>query len=158
MNKVFWLAAVFAVAVSAGCSSPDQSSLSPDERWSGFPYTMGCTMDSGRDYGGVDPPAPLWAERVTMTHPGGQQVRLSIEFAAPPQTTVGKVVSPFTGQLTNAPGSLIYPITFGPKDGLSLFLSPSADGNGWQADMSTGKADPLNRPDNAALLSVVEIP
>jgi hypothetical protein len=149
VTRVLGLAATFAIAVLAGCSSS-----SPDERWSAFPHTMGCVIDPDpTDDPSLISPAPppsLRVERVTMTHPGGQQVVLSMEFAGPPPTNaLQRVVSPFTGHLVNAPGSMFYIVTVAPKDAQALMLAPSADGKGWDAT----KAD-LNHPHSAAILSV----
>ena len=50
------------------------------ERWSGFPHEIGCTVDKKAG----DAPKSARAQQVTLTHPGGQRVKLSVRFVAPP--------------------------------------------------------------------------
>jgi hypothetical protein len=76
-----WIAAVCAVIVAVvACGAVwwlrPTPPTSDTQRWSGFPHQMGCTAD--------DAPQAVRADQVTLSHLGGQRVKVSVHFVEQP--------------------------------------------------------------------------
>jgi hypothetical protein len=125
----WWVAAVgitvmAVVAVVIFLAVRPSGNTSDDRRWSAFPHTMGCVTDPPNLSMPQDPDAPVVpltdavrVDQVSLTHPGGQEVELSIEFrdAVPPVPRT--VLSPDTGGPEDVPGSIEYTVILGPPAG-----------------------------------------
>ena len=135
---------------------------SDDLRWSAFPHTMGCVTDPPNLSVPQDPSAPVVpltdavrVEQVSLTHPGGQRVELSIEFPdmAPPVPET--IFSPDTGRVEDVPGSISYHVLLvpgpgaDPKSGGPLTLYSPTGGAPWKAHTSK-----LDHPERNTLISV----
>jgi hypothetical protein len=88
-----------------------------------------------------------------LTHPGGQEVELSIEFreAVPPVPRT--VLSPDTGRPEDVPVSIEYTVILGPpagtgRNGRALEIKSPSNGESWKAD-----AHSLDHPENRTLIS-----
>jgi hypothetical protein len=102
-------------------SDKTDSDTTDSDRWSAFPHTMGCTVDTS---GGpmppppgtvaINPPEPTQVQQVILSHPGGQQLAVSIRFAGAPQTS--RFISQFRiGQGDGDPIMISSPISPGPQ-------------------------------------------
>ena len=114
-----------------------------DSRWSAFPHSMACVVQPSnyRPYepGSILAPLPELArvERVTLAHPGGDRVALSIQFShgTPP---LRSVLLPHPALGSNVPLSLKYFVNLIDLDPNShgdehVYLS-TTDGLKWKAD------------------------
>ncbi|MGV0069419.1 hypothetical protein ACRU44_16960 [Mycobacterium colombiense] len=84
------IAAVIMIAWSAGCATHNY-------RWSAFPHTMGCAVDTSPPDMPPEPNPPppgivntyppdmARAKQASLTHPSDQLVALSVEFGQPPK-------------------------------------------------------------------------
>ena len=126
-----------------------------DSRWSAFPHTMACVV-TPLNYQPYEPgiiSAPLLelarVERVTMTHPGGQRIALSIQFShgTPPLRQVN-LPHPALGY--NVPVSLKYDLTIsGQGHGDDNVYLSTTDGTKWKADASGVVIISSNRTEDA---------
>ena len=96
VRRWWWIAAagIGVVAVSAlvtFLALGPNGDASDGLRWSGFPHTMGCTVDTsdtptqGEVLG--YPPDKARANQVTLVHPTDQSLALSVEFRQPATQT-----------------------------------------------------------------------
>ncbi len=88
--KQFWLiiaACGFVVAILAACVFYVIPQYRLSQRWSGFPHTMGCDLDTTwKPAAGEvlrDPPNAGYAESVTVEHPSDQALSVAIAFRGP---------------------------------------------------------------------------
>lgn len=127
--------ALLAVGMTLGVSGCDRS-ISDSERWAALPHTMGCefTPEGNLPVG----PRSSLVRAVTLSHPGGQRLRLDVEFvyAVPPppqmiQTRFGT---------TEAPGSIflafLIHLAGQPDDKVISVDTLGGDSREWRADSS----------------------
>jgi hypothetical protein len=140
---------VAVIAIVVFLAVRPSGNTSDDLRWSAFPHTMGCVTDPPNLSMPQDPDAPVVpltdavrVDQVSLTHPGGQEVELSIEFrdAVPPVPRT--VLSPGTGSPEDVPGSIEYTVTLGPpagtgRNGRALEIEPPSNGESWKAENRT---------------------
>ncbi|BBX30562.1 hypothetical protein GCM10009632_04930 [Mycolicibacterium alvei] len=119
---------------TVGCSIGSGSEV---DRWAALPHTMGCMFLPGDQL--ADPPGAGLVRQVTLSHGGGNRLRLDVEFKirVPPEPRL--IAGRYGPQ--EAPGSITTIIEIRPKhvqgDKLIEVSSPSPKaGHGWTADIS----------------------
>lgn len=123
-----------ACSTSSGSGSQSESNAA---RWSDYPHTMGCVLDDNPAPDWYPPPKSITAEKVTLSHARGDQLRVTIEFVAPLPPTPSTLPNG-NGQTENAIGSITFGVNIqngGFKDSLSI-LSPSR-GEPWRVNPSS---------------------
>lgn len=109
------------------------------KRWSDYPHTAACVIsydpETASLLGAQNPPPAARVKQATLAHAGGQRLRISIEFADAPPPLPRSVVSPYTGQQMDAPGSLSYMVLLHrpPADEGSIQILSSRTGQPWMA-------------------------
>lgn len=102
------------------------------KRWSDYPHAMGCQVD--QTGGGPTPPPEARVDQAGLTHLGGERLELTLTFrnAVP---SPASVISPFTGQRINAPGSVSFIVALKGASGRgSVQIFSTGDGSGgWGA-------------------------
>lgn len=109
------------------------------ERWTQYPHSMGCVIepDSELQAAGlsVDPPSEVRVDQVSLTHSGGQRLGVSIVFPNGVPPIPRSTTSPYTGNVIDAPGSLLYTVVVHrpPGDKGSVQVLSPRTGHGWLA-------------------------
>lgn len=102
--RLAWAAAIGVVvlALVVAGSVWATNRISDAKRWSGFPHTMGCTIDRSESTDPLpsrDPPAPSRVKHVSLAHPEGQLLSMSLHFAQPPKSPVWEYTIGLRGSL-----------------------------------------------------------
>lgn len=161
-----WIAVVVIAALGVTLAVRTIRS-SGDDRWSALPHSAICTPTPWANGNLRDPtsdivfapvPDELRVRRVTLTHLGGQKLRVAVEFLQSPPTAPIPVSQ--GGRLTDPPGSVSYDIlifTLGEDRetvrGILTVDSPRR-GSGWKSGSFGEPGFELRNPDS--VLSSVE--
>jgi hypothetical protein len=147
--------AVAVVAVVAALAVWLTNRPTDSDRWSAYPHTMGCVLADNNDphdpsIGTVPLTDDVRVSQVTLAHPGGQQLDLSVEFAESVPPVPRTVYS--SGPEQDEPGSIRYSVRLAPthntdEKGEVDIQSPS-NGESWKAGVTT-----LDRPHQPTLIS-----
>lgn len=138
MHRIVQMPGVAAASLLAFATVGCSIGWGPEvDRWGALPHTMGCMLLPGDQL--ADPPGAGLVRQVTLSHGGGNRLRLDVEFKirVPPEPRL--IAGRYGTQ--EAPGSITTIIEIRPKhvrgDKLIQVSSPSPKaGHGWTADIS----------------------